>query len=70
MPELHEAMLYKKGKGNSVKCGLCRRHCTIAEGSRGNCGVRKNVGGKLYRLLGGGDGFVESTRPKMNGCQH
>ncbi len=53
MPELHEAMLYSKLEDKKVKCRLCRRNCTIAEGGRGQCGVRKNVGGKLYSLVFG-----------------
>lgn len=45
-----EAMLYSKLKGKSVKCGLCRRGCTIPEGKSGFCGVRENKAGKLYAL--------------------
>jgi len=51
--DLHEAMLYRKLKGNSVKCGLCMRSCTIAEGNVGMCGVRKNIKRKLFSLVYG-----------------
>ena len=47
---LHEAMLYEKLPQNRVHCHLCARHCTINEGNRGFCLVRKNEEGKLYTL--------------------
>jgi len=53
MPDLHQAMLYKKLRGKTVQCGLCRRNCTIVEKGKGKCGVRKNLGGKLYSLVYG-----------------
>jgi len=53
MSELHEAMLYDSLPGKKVKCGLCRRGCTIAKGVVGQCGVRKNLDGKLYSLVYG-----------------
>jgi pyruvate formate lyase activating enzyme len=53
MPELHEAMLYSKAKDKKVKCGLCRRNCLIQENGKGQCGVRKNIEGKLYSLVFG-----------------
>lgn len=36
-----------------VRCNLCSRRCAIAERGYGVCGVRKNVGGKLYTLVYG-----------------
>jgi len=53
MQEIHKALFYKKLKGNNVKCNLCRRNCTISEKGGSQCGVRKNVGGKLYSLVYG-----------------
>jgi pyruvate formate lyase activating enzyme len=53
MPELKEAMLYKKASGKKVHCFLCRRNCVVAENGKGLCGVRKNIGGKLYSLVYG-----------------
>jgi len=53
VPELHEAMLYCELEDLVVECGLCRRKCLIPEGRKGQCGVRKNVKGKLYSLVFG-----------------
>ncbi len=53
MFELHEALFYKKLKNNLVKCNLCMRACTISEKGGSQCGVRKNVNGKLYSLVYG-----------------
>ncbi|MCX6799495.1 MAG: AmmeMemoRadiSam system radical SAM enzyme [Candidatus Diapherotrites archaeon] len=53
MGELHEAGFYKKLKDKTVQCFLCRRECVITEGSKGACGVRKNLDGKLYSLVYG-----------------
>ena len=50
---MREAMLWKKGEGNSVNCFLCNRKCTIPEGKRGFCRVRENQGGTLYSLVYG-----------------
>jgi pyruvate formate lyase activating enzyme len=47
MPQ-HEAMLYEKLPDMKVHCFLCARHCTIKDGGRGFCLVRKNDGGTLY----------------------
>ena len=53
MSELHEASFYKKLGGKKVQCNLCRRNCLIAENGKGQCGVRKNIEGKLYSLVYG-----------------
>lgn len=45
-----EAMFYTPLEGSRVRCHLCARLCNIPEGKVGFCGVRKNVGGKLYSL--------------------
>ena len=51
---MKEAMFYRSGKGGLVGCTLCPRKCSgIADGQSGFCGVRKNVGGKLYSLVYG-----------------
>ncbi|MBF0483286.1 MAG: AmmeMemoRadiSam system radical SAM enzyme [Candidatus Omnitrophica bacterium] len=36
-----------------IKCDLCPRHCQIAPGKRGNCGVRINLDGELKTLVYG-----------------
>jgi len=51
--ELKEAAFYKKLKDKIVQCNLCRRACAIMEGEKGQCGVRKNLGGKFYSLVYG-----------------
>ena len=48
---MKEAMLYEQMPDNKVKCNLCARRCTIADGGTGFCRVRKNEGGKLYSLV-------------------
>jgi pyruvate formate lyase activating enzyme len=46
---MKEALYYKKSsKDNTVKCHLCPHNCTIKEGQRGICSVRKNIEGILY----------------------
>ncbi len=48
--EYHEALFYRKIGDDKVHCYLCARHCRIPEGVIGFCGVRRNIGGKLYAL--------------------
>jgi pyruvate formate lyase activating enzyme len=50
---IREAMFYEKLEGKVVHCFLCNHHCRIAEGNRGICGVRENIGGTLYSLVYG-----------------
>ncbi len=47
---MQEALLYKKNKNRTVDCELCNRFCNIPEDETGFCGVRKNIGAKLYSL--------------------
>jgi pyruvate formate lyase activating enzyme len=44
---LHEAFFYKQDK-EGVICSLCAHECRVRDGRRGKCGVRSNIGGKLY----------------------
>lgn len=37
----------------TVKCNLCPKECRLAEGRRGDCRVRVNIGGKLITLVYG-----------------
>jgi len=46
-----EAYLYDKSDNREVVCRLCRHRCTIRDGRRGICGVRKNRGGVLETLV-------------------
>ncbi len=48
----HEARFWKV-EGDRAACYLCPHHCKIAEGKVGVCGVRQNVGGRLYSLIYG-----------------
>ncbi len=50
---MKEAMFYQQAQGDEVVCGLCSHHCHIKKGKRGLCGVRENLGGKLYSLVYG-----------------
>lgn len=47
---MKEALLYEKLNANEVKCHVCNHYCQIKDGSRGICGVRKNIKGILYSL--------------------
>ncbi len=47
-----EAILYVR-EGSRVRCTACARYCSIPEGKIGLCGVRGNVGGKLYLFVYG-----------------
>jgi len=49
---MQEARYYQK-KNNYVQCSLCPRNCVIKNNEVGNCGVRKNIKGKLYSLVYG-----------------
>ncbi len=40
-------------EGDRIRCGLCPHRCLIAQGRRGWCGVRENVGGTLQALTYG-----------------
>ena len=50
---MKEAMFYEREEGRQVRCGLCRFHCLIRDGGRGNCAVRENRRGILYSLVYG-----------------
>lgn len=50
---MKEAMLYEVLPKQRTRCLLCGHRCVVAEGKLGVCGVRKNVGGKLYTLVYG-----------------
>lgn len=49
---MHEALVWS-AEGDRIRCGLCPHACLIAEGRRGWCGVRENVGGRLQALTYG-----------------
>jgi pyruvate formate lyase activating enzyme len=49
---MNEAMLWTPPDGVPL-CVLCAHRCAVAEGKRGLCGVRQNVGGRLQSLVYG-----------------
>lgn len=50
---LREAMYYEKLDGKLVECKLCPRFCVLADGERGACRARVNVGGILRTIVYG-----------------
>lgn len=46
---MKEAFLYSTEK-SKVRCTACSRYCLLGEGQTGFCGIRKNIGGKLFLL--------------------
>jgi len=46
-----EALLYEQLDRQAVRCFLCSHGCRIAESKSGFCGVRQNLGGKLFTLV-------------------
>ena len=47
---MKESYLYQKLVKNRVRCLTCAHNCLISPDQRGICGVRANVGGKLFVL--------------------
>ena len=53
MNDYHIAKFFEQLDNNKVICKLCPKNCIILNGKTGFCGVRKNIGGKLYSLVYG-----------------
>jgi pyruvate formate lyase activating enzyme len=51
--EPHPALFYNTIAKGLVECRLCPRKCEVADGERGDCGVRENRGGKYFTLVYG-----------------
>ena len=49
----HEALFYERLPAGEVRCGVCLRRCRLAQGRKGFCLTRKNVGGTLASLIYG-----------------
>jgi pyruvate formate lyase activating enzyme len=47
---MKEAAFYITESSGKVRCLLCPKECSISDNNTGVCGVRENVGGKLYTL--------------------
>ena len=43
--------MWEPAEDRCVRCRLCSWHCLIADGKRGRCRVRQNIGGRLYSLV-------------------
>lgn len=48
-----EALFYERLPKDFVQCYLCNQRCKIAESKYGFCGVRQNIGGRLYTQVYG-----------------
>ena len=46
-----EARFFEKLPNQKIRCQLCPRACIVADGKRGDCGVRENRGGVYYTLV-------------------
>ena len=51
VPQLHEARYYLQLDDNVVQCQMCWRRCTVAEGGRGFCRNKVNIGGRYYTMV-------------------
>ncbi|MBK6697329.1 MAG: AmmeMemoRadiSam system radical SAM enzyme [Myxococcales bacterium] len=55
----HPGRYFSKTHDGRVRCELCPRDCVLAEGQRGMCFVRQNVGGKMVSTTyGRSSGFA------------
>jgi pyruvate formate lyase activating enzyme len=45
---IREAILYEELQNHNVHCYLCNHHCKIEDSHFGFCGIRENIGGKLF----------------------
>lgn len=52
-PTVRESRFYERLGESEVLCNACERRCRVRDGSRGFCGTRANVEGKLYTLVYG-----------------
>jgi pyruvate formate lyase activating enzyme len=50
---MEKALCFESLEKKTVRCTLCRHHCTIVDGGRGLCRVRENRDGILYSLVSG-----------------
>jgi len=45
-----EVDFYQRLPGQRIRCGVCPRHCELADGQTGACRARRNVGGRHISL--------------------
>jgi len=55
---------------DKVQCRVCEHRCKIAEGKRGICQCRTNIGGKLYALTYGDISALESRPIEIKPFYH
>ncbi len=67
---VREALYYISMPHRSVRCQLCPHRCVIADGQRGNCGVRENRGGRLYSLVYGNPCAVHNAPIEIKPFYH
>jgi pyruvate formate lyase activating enzyme len=48
-----ECILYRPLPDGKVMCTACAHMCQIEPGKYGECGIRKNIDGKLYLMVYG-----------------
>lgn len=53
------ASFYQEGENKQVLCQLCPKACTLKEGERGLCQVRKNRDGVLYTYAYGNPALIQ-----------
>lgn len=71
LPTVHKAYLVEQTYGTlTVRCGVCAQHCEIADGARGLCETRLNLGGQLYTLTYGDVLTCESRPVEMKPFYH
>jgi pyruvate formate lyase activating enzyme len=60
-PNVRESRLHKVVEGDTLKCGVCERRCTIPPGLVGFCKTRMNIEGKLFTLVYGDISSAEAN---------
>ena len=69
-PTVKESPFYEKVRGGRIRCLVCERGCIIADGERGFCGTRANIGGRLYTLVYGDLSALESRPIEIKPFYH
>ncbi|MFN3805069.1 MAG: radical SAM protein [Pyrobaculum sp.] len=69
LPNVRESPFYQKA-GEYIVCGLCHRRCRLGEGAVGACGMRFNLGGRLYTAGYGLLSAVESRPMEIKPMYH
>ncbi len=70
LPNVRPSPFKVRVGGDSAKCLLCRRRCTLSPGQVGACGVRLNINGELYTITYGLLTAVESRPMEIKPLFH